>query len=113
MGKFTKGPNMRGRKKNPIKTTSTVIRSLLEITVEQETSYRSIAKKGGFAANGPTRWRVGLGTPSVLTAECWAEALGVSLEVLTKEEKQWLESRREHQTIITPTDGLTNLTKHN
>lgn len=84
MGKFTKGPNMRGRKKNPIVTASKVVRKLLEITTEQQLPYRQLAKLGGFSQNGPTRWRVGLGTPSVLTAECWAEVLGYEIVVVKR-----------------------------
>lgn len=87
-------PEKRGRKPGPVRTASKVLQKLYEITIAHDMSYRALGRKAGMAPNGLSRWAGGLGSPSIYKTECWAEALGLKLEVLTPKEKAFLERFR-------------------
>lgn len=93
---FIKNPPIetRGRKQGPVTTASKICQRLFQITQTQETSYRQMCRRAGFSQNGLTRWARGIATPTLLTAECWAETLGYHLEVLSKEEKEYIDNWR-------------------
>lgn len=77
--------NKKGRSHIPIRSASKVVRHLLEILEESNMTYREMARRAGvIGINAPTRWRRGLGTPSVYTAECIADVLGYEIVLVKK-----------------------------
>lgn len=91
--------NKKGRSHVPIVSASKIVHRILSILLESGLTYREIAKRSGsLGQNAPGRWRKGMGTPSVYTMECLAETLGYSLEILTLEEKAYLEAFRRGET---------------
>lgn len=77
--------NKKGRSHIPIRSASKTIRHLLEILEESEMTYREISTRSGvIGINAPTRWRRGLGTPSIYTVECIADVLGYELALVKK-----------------------------
>lgn len=76
------GRDPRGAKPHPIRTASPVLRGLLELADLYGVSHSELASHTNCAPNSFSAWRAGRTTPTIMTTEAIADALGYRLEIV-------------------------------